>query len=57
MSTASQLENMQNLILNLLCSIYLYPSVFPVKLGVPAADIGFAVIILFYIKKNPEMEM
>lgn len=52
MSTASHLENMQNLVLHLFCPIYLYCSVFPIKLSVPAADIGFAVIILFYIKKK-----
>lgn len=52
MSTASHLENMQNLILHLFCPIYLYCSVFPIKLSVPAADVGFAVIILFYIKKK-----
>lgn len=57
MSAASHLENTKSPTLNLFCSIYLYSLVFPNKLDVPATDVGFVVILLFYIKKNPEMKM
>lgn len=57
MSVVLYLENIKSFILNLFCLIYLYFLVFLNKLDVFVIDVGFVVILFFYIKKNFEMKM